>query len=230
MAKTTVTQITSDIKQVADYNIVDTGLDSLILIGINYAVNKMKQWFMDEGMYDEIGASDSFTTTASQNYVDIATETIDFDQVIVLSERTNDSPITIIDYKDFVEIYTDPTSNLSATPDVAAFFGNRLYLGPTPSGAITLYLDYIKLITKLTSGSSLPFEDKYDELVTAIAIQYLTKWLNRGDRSSVLTANEDVERIKHDLIIGASKNIGIVRQSKMRDDETPYFAPRKVIT
>lgn len=228
MAKTTVTAITADIKSLVDYDIVDSNLDALILKAINYAINRMKQWFMDEELLDEIGASDSFSTVANQNYVDIATETIDLDQPIVLSERTNDKAINIISYKKFVEDYPDPTANGSNVPDDAAFFGNRLYLGPTPTGVITLYLDYVRLITKLTSASSLPFEDKYDELVTAIAISYLVKWLNRGDRAAVLTANEDVERIKHELIIGASKNIGMSRQQRSRVEEVPYFAPRMV--
>lgn len=229
MAKTTVATITSDIKALVDYDITDTALDALILKGINLAIKRMKQWFLNEGMYDEIGAHDTFDTTANQEYVDIATEVIDFDEAIVLSERTNDSPITIISFKEYRESYPDPTANKSATPDVAAFFSNRLYLGPTPSGVITLYLDYVKLITKLTSGGTLPYEDKYDEAVIAIIIEYLVKWLDRGNRKMVLTAREDVAIAKHELFVGAAKNIGVSHQSQSRRAETPYFAPRKPV-
>jgi len=230
MAKTSVNTITADIKALADYDISDTNLDNLILKAINFAISRMKQWFFDEGLYDEIGAHSTFSTTANQEWVDIATLTIDFDQEIVLSERTNDSPITIIPFKEYRERYPDPTANKATTPDVAAFFANRLYLGPTPSGVITLYLDYIKNITKLTSGGSLPFEDKYDEVVVVIVIEYLVKWLNRSDRAAILTAKEDVEKAKHDLIVGASKGLGNNRQMASRREGIPYFSPRRVVT
>lgn len=221
--------LVADIKTLADYNIVDSNLDALILKAINFAVKRMKQYFLDEGMFDEIGAHDTFSTVASQEYIDIATETIDFDEAIILSERTNDSPIEIISFKEYRERYPDPTANKTATPDVAAFFANRLYLGPTPSGAITLYLDYVKLITKLTASGTLPYEDKYDELVFAIAIEHLVKWLNRSDRQAVLTAREDVQMLKNDLIVLAVKNIGVNRQVQSRREEVPYFAPKKVV-
>ena len=229
MAKTTVEVLISDIKILADYSIQDPALDSLILKAINFAVKRMKQYFLDEGMFDEIGAHDTFSTVASQEYVDIATETIDFDEAIILSERTNDSPIEIISFKEYRERYPDPTANKTATPDVAAFFANRLYLGPTPSGVITLYLDYVKLVTKLTASGTLPYEDKYDELVFAIAIEHLVKWLNRSDRQAVLTAREDVLMLKNELIVLAVKNIGVNRQVQSRREEVPYFAPRKVV-
>lgn len=227
MSKTTVAVLTADIKSLADYDITDTALDALILRAINLAIKRMKQWFMDESLFDEITSNDTFPTVADTPYVEIATTTIDFDQAIKLSERTNDNPITIIPYTDFVEIYTNPDSNKSEVPDVAAFFNNRLYLGPTPSGIITLYLDYVKLIVKLVAGGTLPYEDKYDEMVIAIVMEYLVKWLDRGNRASILTAKEDTLTVKHDLIVGASKNVGTVRQVKSRRQDVPYFAPRK---
>lgn len=229
MAKTTVNTLIADIKALVDYNITDSDLDALILKAINLILKRMKQWFMDEGLFDEIGAHDTFSTTASQEYVAIATETIDFDQPIILSERTNDNPIGIITFKEYRERYPDPSANKSATPDVATFFANRLYLGPTPSGAITLYLDYVKLITKLVAGDTLPYEDKYDELVIVGAIEHLVKWLDRGNINAIESAKNDVLQVKHDLIVGAAKNIGMNQQVQSRREEVPYFSPRKVI-
>jgi len=229
MSKTTVAVITADIKALADYDITDTDLDTLILKILNLAVKRMKRWFLDEGMYDEIGAHDSFSTVTDQEYVDIATETVDFDEAIVLSERTNDNPIEIISFKEYRERYPDPTANKSSTPDCAAFFANRLYLGPTPSGVITLYLDYIKILTKMTSGSSMPYEDKYDELIIAIAMEYLVKWLDRSSTAMIQSAKQDVLQLKHELIVGCAKNIGMSRQQYSRRAEVPYFSPRKVI-
>ena len=228
MSKTLVTTITEDIKSLADYQIVDSDLDALILKAINLGLKRMKQWFMDEGLFDEIGAHDTFLTTADQEYVDIASEVIDLDQSIVLSERTNDTPIPIISFKEYRERYPDPTANKSATPDCAAFFANRLYLGPTPSvSTTTLYLDYIKLITKLVAGGTLPYEDKYDEVVHALVMEYLVKWLDRTNREAIVTAREDTMIVKHDLIAGASKNIGLIQQRESRRSERPYFSPRK---
>lgn len=229
MAKTAVNTLIADIKILSDYNITDTDLDTLLLKPINLGLRRMAQWFMDEGLFDEIGASDSFSTVASQNYVDIATETVDFDQHVVLSERTNDKIIPIISYAEFVQKYPDSSNSKSATPDEAAFFGNRLYLGPTPSGVITLYLDYVKLITAVVAGDTLPFENKYDELLIAIGIEYLTKWLDRGNTAAIAIAQNDVLTLKHDLIVGASKNIGMNRQVQSRRESVPYFSPRKVV-
>ena len=230
MAKTTVAVITADIKALADYDITDSALDALILKAINLIIKRMKQWFLDESLYDEVGESDNFDTTALQEYIDIATETIDFDQAIVLTERTNDSPVTIITMKEYRERYPDPSANSSETADVGAFFSNRLYLGPTPaSTGVTYYLDYVKLITKLASNGTLPYEDKYDEVVIAGVMEHLVKWLDRGNMPMINSARVDLLQVKHDLIVGASKNIGMNQQSQSRRGEVPFFSPRKVI-
>ena len=228
MSKTTVAAITADIKSLVDYDITDTALDALILRAVNLILKRMKQWFLDEGHLGEITAHDTLATVANTAYIELRTETPDFDQNIVLTERTNDKPIEIIPYKEFAERYPDPTANTSATPDVAAFFANRLYLGPTPSGVISLYLDYVKEITKLVAGGTLPFEDKYDEVVIAGVTEYLVRWLDRGNQNMVNSAKQDLLQVKHDLIVGAAKNIGVNRQVQSRREEVPYFSPRKV--
>ena len=229
MSKTTVVDLTDTVKVLADYSITDPDLDILILKAINLIIKRMKQWFLDEQLFDEITAHDTFSTTANQEYIDIATETIDLDQTIVLAERTNDTIIQIVTFEEYRARFPDPSANSSTTPDVAAFFANRLYLGPTPSGTITLYLDYVKLITKLTSGDSIPYEDKYDEIIINGVIWYLVKWLDRANRSMIITAKEDFIEAKDDLIVKASKNIGMSQQVQSRKRETPFFAPRKVI-
>ncbi len=229
MAKTTVAVATADIKILADYNIVDSDLDILILRAINLIVKRMKQYFLDEGLYDEIGAHDTLATVADQEYLDVATDTVDFDQQIVLTERTNDQVITVVSFAEYRERFPDPTANSSTTPDIAAFFANRIYLGPTPSGVINIFLDYIKLITKLTSNDSLPYEDKYDEVVVAGVIEYLIKWLDRGNTAMINSARTDFLVVKHDLITAASKNIGMKQQVESRRGERPFFSPRKVV-
>lgn len=230
MSKSAVNDLIGDVKKLVDYDISDTDLDAMVLVGINFILKRMKQWFLDESLFDEIGAHDTLTTTADQEYIDIATETPDLDQTIVVTERTNDNEVQIITFKEYRQAYPDPTADKSTTADVVAFFGNRMYLGPTPDTTdITYYLDYVKLITKLVAGGTLPFEDKYDELVVAGAIEYLVKWLDRGNQNMVNSAKQDVLQIKHELIVGAAKNIGMNQQSQSRRNEIPYFAPKKVI-
>ena len=231
MAKTTVTTIVSDVKILGDYNIVDSDLDALLLKGINFAIKRMKQWFLDRGMYIDIGGSDTFPTTADQNYIDIATLTVDFDEHVILSERTNDKPIPIIPYAEFVAIYPDPTADKSNVPDAGAFFNNRLYLGPTPSTTgVVLYLEYVPLITKLIAGGTLPFTDKYDELVVAITMEYLIRFMDNSNRTAIRTAEENTDRIRRQLISNAATNIGQIQQRQSRRQETPYFSPRKVVS
>lgn len=230
MSKSTVTAVTATIKKLADYNITDTDLDDLILEALNLFLPMMKQWFMDDGLFDEIGAHDTLTTVANQEYIDIAAETVDFDQHIQLTERTNDSPIELIPFAEYRQRFPDPTVNKSQTPDVAAFFSNRLYLGPTPSGVISIFLDYIALTTILTSGSTLPYEHKYNALVVAGATEYLVKWLDRGNQAAIASAEKDTLKIKHQLITAAAKNIGMNQQVHSRREGVPYFSPRRVIT
>ena len=230
MSKTTVNTLVSEIKLVGDYNISDTNLDNLLVTAINYAIKRMKQWFMDEGLFDEIGAHDTINTTANQEYVDIATETIDLDQPVILTERTNDSPIDIIPFARYRELYPDPSADKASTPDVAAFFANRLYLGPTPSGIIVLYLDYVKLLTKVTSASTLPFEDKYDELITAIALEYLIAFIDNKNTNAITQARDRTKDLKHDLIVGASKNTGSRQSASRRGVFSARPGPKMDIT
>ncbi len=226
MSKNNVNSLVADIKLLSDYNITDTDLNNLIIIGINFALKRMKQWFMDEGLFDEIGAHDTINTVANTEYVALDTETIDFDQVVKLTERTNDTPIEIIPFARYRELYPDPTADKASTPEVAAFFANRIYLGPTPSGIIILYLDYVKLITKVIAGGTIPFEDKYDELIVAICLEYLKKFLDDKNTNAITQAGNLVKELKHDLIVGASKNIGMIQQSTSRRDSGERLGPR----
>jgi hypothetical protein len=218
--KSTVNSLVSDIKLLGDYNITDTDLDLLIIVAINFALKRLKQWFMDEGLFDEIGAHDILSTVANQEYIELATETIDFDQVVKLTERTNDSPIDIIPFARYRELYPDPSADKSSTPEVATFFANRIYFGPTPSGVISIYLDYVKLITKVVAGGNIPYEDKYDELIVAICLDYLIGFLDNKNSNAITQSRDRIKELKHDLIVGASKNLGEIHQSASRREET----------
>ena len=231
MAKTTVQNFVNRVKRSFDYNITDTDLDTLILDFLNDALQEVKQLFFDYGLLDEITASDSFSTVASTAYVDIATETADLDEIIVLYEKTNDKVIEIIPYDEFVVLYPDSAADSATTPDHAARFLNRIYFGPTPNSIITIYMDYIKLITVITAVSgSLPFEDKFDPIISAITIEGLGRWMNPSDAISNTLYKARAKELKESLIANASKNVGMNRQTGSRRPSIPYFAPKKVIS
>ncbi len=229
MAKSTVATVISDIKGSADYDIVDTGLDTLIVKWINFALKRMKQWFLDEGMYRQIGASSTLSTVANQEFIDISSLPADLDETIQLTERENDSPIPVIPFAEYRKINPDPSSTSSSTPDIAAIFADRLYLYPRPNQILTLHIDYTKLITKVTSAGNIPFDDKYDEIIVAIGIEYLVKFLDRNNATAIITAKNDVDDLYKRMIVGAAKNIGMSRGSASRRAGIPYFSPRKVV-
>jgi hypothetical protein len=229
MSKSTVDEIVDSVKVLVDYNIDDDDLTTLIIKGINFALKRMKQFFLNEGIYRQISGTAELTTTEDQEYIDISSTPVDFDQHIQLTERTNDSPISLIPFKEYRKLYPDPSADKSLTPDVAAIFDNKLYLGPTPSEEITIYLDYIKLITKVTSTDTLSFDDKYDELVVAIGIEYLVKFLDRNSVTALTSAKLDVKEAYDTLIGKAVKNIGLRQGSQSRRGDIPYFSPKKVI-
>lgn len=228
MAKSTIAAVVAKIKRRIDYDITDTDLDTLVIDTINDSLKVMKQLFFDHNLLDEITAHDSFDTIADQEYIDLATETVDFDQALVLTERTNDNPIDIIPFTEYRKAYPDPTANKSSTPDVAAFALNKIYFGPTPSQVIKIYFDYIKLVAEVVSEGNMPFEAKYDPLIIAMGKAELFSWLDSKNTAGLDRAERKVEILKHDLIIGAAKNLGLNLQSQSRRSEIPYFSPRKV--
>lgn len=228
MAKSTVADIVDSIKVLSDYDVTDTDLDTLIVKAINFALKRMKQWFLDEGMYRQIGASSTLSTVEDQEYIDISALPADLDQPIQLSERENDSPISIISFRKYRQLATDPSAAESSTPDVAAIFGDRIYLYPRPNQILTIYIDYVKLITKVISTGNIPFDDKYDELIVAIGVEYLTKFLDRNNATAIISAKTDVNDLYKSLIVKAAKNIGLSQGSASRRGDIPYFSPRKV--
>lgn len=229
MSKTAVNDLVADIKILADYNITDTDLDAMVISWINLGLIRLKQWLLDEGLYIDIGKQDTFATTADQEYVEILTETVDFDESIVLTERDNDTEIQIITYAEYKKTYPDPTTDGASSPVVGAFFGSRLYLGPTPDSVITLYLDYVLNVTKVAAGGTLPFNSKYDELLIALAMVKFTQWIDSKDRAAITTAREEVQIIKHDLLVGASKNISMDKQRHSRNEGTTHPMPRRPV-
>jgi len=183
------------------------------------------------GATSSVTIADNSGTPASRLFTVAAERTqsaiVDIDEIISLTERTNDQPITLIDYNELKAMYPDPSTYSSTTPDYFSRFVDRLYLGPTPSDNILLYIDYIFQITEITSVSTCPLNNKYDPLIVALGVKALAEFLEPDNASRIASANKNVEFWNKQLITGASKNIGMSRSTASRKPEIPYFSPRK---
>lgn len=165
--------------------------------------------------------ADLFSTSAERTKSAIT----DLDEILKLSERVNDRDIDIWTYDRFLSVYTDPDYSSASTPDVAARFGNYIYFGDTPSSSAFIYMDYFKLITEVTSGSTMPFDEKYDPIIVAMAIEELTKYLDRSNLQAISTCKADVKEAIDEFIVKAVKNPTMIRQSASRR-ETVSIQPR----
>ncbi|HEC64910.1 MAG TPA: hypothetical protein ENI23_06445 [bacterium] len=228
MAKTTVNTMVTKIKRRADHDVPDSDLDNLVIDVINDGLKEIYQDLIDAERQLETGQQKTLTTVANVASVDITTDLADADIHIKVTERTNDGNITIIPYNEFISIYVDPTANKSATPDQCAFFDGKVFFGPTPNQAISIFVDYAGIPADVIAGETLPFKTKYDPILVAMGVKGLVAWLDSKNASGILTAGVEVTRLKNLLIKFATKD-NSNRQTQSRRPSIPFFAPRKVI-
>ena len=150
----------------------------------------------------------------------------DLDHLIKLVDRANDREIRIVSWDTLVSIQPDPTTDYSNNPDFAARAVDRIYFSPTPSVSIVITIDYYKLIAKVTSASTMPFDDRYDPLIVAMAVQDFREFMDSADRSSILTAKENVGNLIEELIASAPSEA--LQQCESRRATRPYFNPQPV--
>lgn len=167
------------------------------------------------------GAARLFTVAAERTQSAIT----DLDDIIKISDRENDTPYDILPYSRFKEIYTNPTADYSSTPLHVSRFDSKIFFGATPSASFLVYLDYIISVTDLASTDSSPFDEKYDPLLISMGKEELLEFLDPSNTGAITVARTRTARLKQELIIGASKNIGMVQQSASRH-ETPDINPR----
>lgn len=218
MAVTSIADITAKIKRRIDYNITDSDLDTLLLDIINDSVKELKQLFYDYELYKQISATTTLTLVQDQAYVDISSNPSDLDEIFKLSDRTDDKVIEIIDYSEFIRLYPDPTANKSTYPNHAALWADRIYFGPTPSAAGTVYIEYIKAMNNLTSSNNLPYSIKYDPLIIAMVRHEWLLYFDPENRTAIKTAEEAKNKLIKKLIILATKNIGKNQQVRSRNE------------
>lgn len=167
------------------------------------------------------GAARLFTVAAERTQDAIT----DLDEIIRVSERDNDRTIEGRSFYDLVGMYPDPTADMSTTPDVYARWLERIYFGPTPAEAVIIYLDYIKMITAIAKGDTLPFDSRFDPLLIAMGRLELVNWLDPTNTVMIASATVTRDNLKQELIVASAKNIGKNQQTKARGGVG--FGPRK---
>jgi len=170
------------------------------------------------------GAARLFTVEAERTQ----TALYDIDEVLAVTERTNDQPITFLPYDELISMYPDPTAAYSTTPNFWSLLVDKFYFGPTPSSNILIYIDYIFQITTVTSTSTSPLNDKYDPLIVALGVKGVAELLEPANANRIKAANTNVEFWTTQLITKASRNIGQVRATASRK-EVSHPGPRKAI-
>ena len=230
MAKNSIDTIITAIKRRIDYDpqVADTDLDNLLIDMLNDGLKVLNQKFIDYNVLDEIADEDSASMAADQEYVDLAAETVDFDQPISVFERTNDTLLQIISFKEIRAFNVDSTASSSATPTHCAFANNRIYIYPTSSTTNTLRWEYIKLLADVSSGGTLPFENKYDPILIAMVRADFAEYLDPTNSIAITAARQRADAFIDSLIDKAS--LGYVkRQTSSRKGDIPLISPRKVI-
>jgi hypothetical protein len=103
-------------------------------------------------------------TATGQHSYDLPTD-IDTNKLFAIYERTNNITLTYKPYDEFVRLVANPSAS-SGTSLIWTFFAKTLRLYPVPASIITMYLDYIKLITSPSDdATALDIPDKYEPVV-----------------------------------------------------------------
>jgi hypothetical protein len=115
------------------------------------------------------------STVASQMDYDLPTD-IDTTKIFGVSERTNDITFKYIPYDRFLRLVADPSANVGQSV-WWTFWANVLKLYPVPSAVLTMYLNYVSLITAWTdAATSNEVPAKYDLVVIDGAMMFAYKF------------------------------------------------------
>jgi len=174
----------------------------------------------DGGTTGQTVVGDLFSASARRT----CTAVSDLDQIITLTERTNDRPIPLYPWDDFASFYTDPTASTAGVPDAASPHNDRIYFGPTPGQSILIYIDYWKLIADVAAGGTMPFQDKYDVLLADMVKLDLIRFLDNTNAIAIADYKREIKELTHDLITATGRDYS--RQAQSRREDTPYIRPR----
>jgi hypothetical protein len=116
-----------------------------------------------------------FKETAFQGTVDGTSAIYDFQSdcqslinLILVDPNNNAVYLNYLQYKEFDQLYPDPTALTAAQPSVWTSFGRTFQVGPaTPDQTYTLLQRYIKNPTTITADSDMvDVPDEFSELMT----------------------------------------------------------------
>jgi len=183
------------------------------------------------GSTSSVVIADDTGTPASRLFTVAAERTqnaiYDVDEILSLSERSNDNTINPVLFNEYRRLHPDPTASYAMTPDIFSRHDDLLYFGPTPNDNIYIYIDYYIDVATAVAGGNMPFRNKYDPLIVAMCKKDLKEWLDDQNAVGITVAKKEVDELIDTLIINATKNIGLISQSQSRDDDEGYFSPRK---
>lgn len=235
--------VTVDGTAYADIDISACTTIALVVTAINTAVGSTVASESDDGFLQidslTTGSTSSVTiadgTTTVQTVVgdlfsdsDSRTDTaiVDIDQILSMKENDNDVIVNHIPPDRYFELY--PSANMSTgTPaEVYTLWNGRVYWGPTPAASTPYYIEYFKIPTELASTDSLPFENKYDPLVTALVRMEWMRYMDASATSAITSAENSVAFYRNSLIVNASRNPAREQGSQSRLDGGLY-GPRK---
>ena len=231
--------VTIDATTTSDIDIAASTTIALVVAAINSAVGSTVASEDDNGFLQIQSATSGATSVAtiaddgaSSGAVDrlfsVSAERTqsaitDLDSITKLTERVNNTSITIKDIAWLRTFQPDPDSSSGNIPDFAARSENRIYFANTPSQAILIYMNYFKLIVKITSSDTLPFDDMFDPLLEAMVNLNLTRLLDATNAVSIADYKQEIKDVKKDLIIGEGY---VVRQAASRNNLVDSISPQ----
>lgn len=109
--------------------------------------------------------SATFPTVSGQHTYD-QPDDIDTNKMFALYERTNDITYKFVDYNTFVRLVPDPSNHQGDPGRIWTFFGTTIRIFPVPNSVITVFLDYIRVMSNPTDDDTvLDIPDKYEDVV-----------------------------------------------------------------
>jgi len=182
-----------------DNKVADTTYRAIALNWLNRVLKNIAT--MQDGFHWRfLEVSATFPTVADQLTYSLPTD-IDGYKIFDLRQQESDVKLIYKSQEWIDEYYPDPT-NISGNPLVYTIFAKQYKLIPCPSGVITMYERYIKVITALTdsAASNTDVPTKWDDVIIQGALAKAYKFDKRL-QDSIDAQNQflaGIERMKLD--------------------------------
>jgi hypothetical protein len=215
-----IADVVSSINTAVGSTVASETTDGYLQIGSLTTGSSSAVTVADGGTTGQTVVGDLFSASARRSSSGI----VDLDQIIQLSERTNDRVIPLEPWDRFRENMVDPSVYTQSTPDGASRVNNRIYFRGRPTQSILIYIEYYKLIADVAAGGNMPFEDKYDVLIAAMVKLDLQRFLDSTNTTAIADWKDEIKNLIDELIVNTSREF--TRQAASRREEVPYIQPR----